>query len=154
MRLKAKGIFDSSLREQSVEEKHTIFPKCGQITYCSTLYLNILIQIHTIHTAILPQNLFFVMHMQTSLGVCYILIPLFHWMVRLSSTRLYSLETVLFFGFPPAKVVDNTWYCFWYHLGKGSKRAESILKGVKETLQITDWSERIVTCGTQDILNL
>ncbi len=34
---------------------------------------------------------------------------------------------------------------FWYHLGRGSKQAEPILKGGVKTLQTTDWSERIIT---------
>ncbi len=52
----------------------------------------------------------------------YPLIPRFHCIVRLGST----CSEPFFFWF---SIVDSTWYFFEYHLGRGSKRAEPILKG-------------------------
>lgn len=45
------------------------------------------------------------------------------------------------FGFPLAKVVNSTWYGFWYILRRGSKQAGQILKSDVKPLQTTDWSE-------------
>lgn len=41
----------------------------------------------------------------------------------------------------------------WYHHNRGSKWAESIQEGEVETLPTTDWSERIITNMTRDILH-
>lgn len=56
-------------------------------------------------------------------------LPYFHCTVQHSSTRLNS-----FFSFPFAKVVDSTWYFFWYHLEWGSERGELAIKGEVKTL--------------------
>ncbi len=41
-------------------------------------------------------------------------------------------------------IVPGTWYFFWYHLGRGAKRAEPILKGDSKSLQTTDRSESLL----------
>lgn len=70
-------------------------------------------------------------------------------MVWHNFTQLSSL----LFGFPLAKVLDNTWHLFWNHLSRGSKWTETMLEGEVKTLQTTDWPERIVTYITWDILH-
>ena len=57
----------------------------------------------------------------------------------------------LFFGFALAKVVDGAWSFFYYYFG--SKLAEPTTEGGVKTLQTTDWSGRIITSATQDILH-
>ncbi len=74
--------------------------------------------------------------------------PHFHYKEQLGSARLDSIVNVLFWF----SIVDSTWYFFRYQLGRGSKRAELILKGVVKTLQTTDWSESLLV--TRIVLNL
>ncbi len=62
--------------------------------------------------------------------------PHFHSMVQHGSTGLACKHCFLVFHWQKLRIVPGTWYFFWYHLGRGSKRAESMLKGRVKTLQI------------------
>lgn len=68
------------------------------------------------------------------------------WTTSTSDTKvtfmLYQLSICMFW-FTIGK--SCTWYLIWYQLGRGSKWAESTLKGDVKTLQTADWSEGIVT---------
>lgn len=71
----------------------------------------------------------------TELPVLSSSMPLFHCMVQHNSTQLNSL-----------------FFVFGYHVNRGSKQAEWKLEGDVETLQTTDWLERIVISMTLHIL--
>ncbi len=60
----------------------------------------------------------------------------------LRGTARYGSVQFTFGGFPLG-TVPGTWYFFYYHLGRGSKRSVLLPKPGMKTLLITDWPEKI-----------